>query len=277
MYRCDYHQFLSLATMGWPLYLSSSGQGPEVTGHRLELPGLEIQGASSWIFGVYALLLTGLIITIFWAVLRRQLRLVEEKCQQELRRSEITHSTGQPTTGASQTESAVMPGAGSLAKGAAQILVVEDDPTNLEVVLAYLASGGFSPTAALSGEMALKKFTEKTFDMILLDMALPRLSGGEICRSLRQRFAMTDLPIIFLSGMCRDSDIEEALAQGANDYLRKPISKSNLLARVRFHLEMLEIHRKLKGDARVAESQMAKLSQIALCPECSKSRVLEPP
>ncbi|MCP4950004.1 MAG: response regulator, partial [Aestuariibacter sp.] len=83
------------------------------------------------------------------------------------------------------------------AAGAARILAVDDDPNNLQVLHNYLVAEDFDPILASSGEEALRLLGEETFDLVLLDVMMPRLSGYEVCRALREHCSLEDLPVIF--------------------------------------------------------------------------------
>ncbi len=74
---------------------------------------------------------------------------------------------------------------------------------------------------------------------------MPRMSGYKVCRALREHHSLEELPVIFLTAKNQVSDLVAGLAAGGNDYLTKPIGKDELLARVRTHLELLSVHRRL--------------------------------
>ncbi len=145
-------------------------------------------------------------------------------------------------------------------EGSARILVVDDEPVNRQVLVNQLAAQGYEITPAASGPEALAAIDRRPADLVLLDVMMPRMSGYEVCRALRERFPLDELPVIFLTAKGQVSDLVVGLAAGANDYLPKPISRSELLARVRTHLALLHVHRKLsqvvaERTAQVAERQ----------------------
>ncbi len=96
------------------------------------------------------------------------------------------------------------------AAGAARILAVDDDPINLQVLHGYLAAEDFDPTLASSGEEALRLLGEEIFDLVLLDVMMPRLSGYEVCRALREKHPIAELPVLFLTAKTQDSDLVTA-------------------------------------------------------------------
>ncbi len=137
----------------------------------------------------------------------------------------------------------------------------------------YLAVEEFQLTLASSGEQALRLLEEETFDLVLLDVMMPKISGYEVCRGLRENHPISDLPVIFLTAKTQDSDVVTGMALGANDYLTKPISKDRLLARVRPHLDLLHIHRNLENLVEEKMSEVKVLSGLLpICSGCKKIR-----
>ena len=112
----------------------------------------------------------------------------------------------------------------------ARILVVDDEPQIRRVMRATLVSRGYVVSDAQSGEEALDKLREEKFDLVLLDMNMPGMGGLEACRSIR---AGSDMPIIIVSIRNAEKDKVEALDAGADDYVTKPFSTPELLARIR--------------------------------------------
>lgn len=111
-----------------------------------------------------------------------------------------------------------------------KILLVEDDNTIREVVLAYLEREGFSVVGAATGAAALEEFEQRAFDLIILDLNLPLVSGEEVCSRVRNT---SDIPIIMLTAKDSIEQRIEGLDLGADDYLVKPFSPRELVARVR--------------------------------------------
>jgi two-component system KDP operon response regulator KdpE len=110
-----------------------------------------------------------------------------------------------------------------------QILIVEDDEDTAEVVVTALNEAGYSARAVDCGEEALYEIASKNPDLVLLDLVLPDIHGLEVLRRVRDNSFM---PMIVLSGMAQDRDKIQALEDGADDFMSKPFSAEELIARV---------------------------------------------
>lgn len=118
-----------------------------------------------------------------------------------------------------------------------QILIVEDDEDTAEVVCTLLEDAGYKAVSVDRGEMALSEIASASPDLVLLDIDLPDINGLEVLRSVR---AHSFLPMIVLSGFGKDRDRVVALEAGADDYMSKPFSPEELIARVRALLRRVE-------------------------------------
>ncbi len=116
---------------------------------------------------------------------------------------------------------------------ATHILLVEDEPALAELVRYNLASQGFRVAIAATGEEAELLLAEEHFDLVVLDWMLPGLSGIELCRRLRQRAPTRTLPVLMLTARGEEADRVRGLATGADDYVVKPFSMPEILARVK--------------------------------------------
>ncbi|MDJ0839237.1 MAG: ATP-binding protein [Acidobacteriota bacterium] len=130
------------------------------------------------------------------------------------------------------------------------VLIVDDDPVNRKVLRNHLSLLDHGITEAGNGEEALEILEKETFDLVLLDIMMPRVSGYEVCRRIRERFAAHELPVIFLSARNRVPDITAGFEAGANDYLAKPISKDELVSRLDLHLSLRDSMRQLDKQTR---------------------------
>ncbi|MBN2654001.1 MAG: response regulator transcription factor [Nitrospirae bacterium] len=113
-----------------------------------------------------------------------------------------------------------------------KILVVEDEANIADIVRSYLQREGFSVSLAADGASALSMLKYR-FDLIILDLMLPDMDGEEICRAARE---VTDVPIIMLTAKSTEDDRIAGLGLGADDYVVKPFSPRELVARIKAHL-----------------------------------------
>ncbi len=112
----------------------------------------------------------------------------------------------------------------------ASVLVVDDEPMVREVLERYLTAEGFSVGVAADGEEAIARFDERTPDLVLLDLMLPRVDGYEVFRRIRER---ASTPVIMLTARGEETDRIVGLDLGADDYVTKPFSPREVVARVR--------------------------------------------
>ena len=118
-----------------------------------------------------------------------------------------------------------------------RILIVEDEETIADLERDYLELSGFEVEVANDGETGLEKALTDQFDLVILDLMLPGVDGFEICREVRQK---KNTPIIMVSAKKDDIDKIRGLGLGADDYMTKPFSPSDLVARVKAHLARYE-------------------------------------
>ncbi|EET47524.1 phosphate regulon transcriptional regulator PhoB [Thalassobium sp. R2A62] len=123
-----------------------------------------------------------------------------------------------------------------MSAGKPQVLVVEDEPAQREVLAYNLEAEGFIVRIAEDGEEALMLIDEVAPDVIVLDWMLPNVSGIEVCRQTKTKAATRNIPIIMLSARSEEVDRVRGLETGADDYVIKPYSVVELMARVRTHL-----------------------------------------
>jgi DNA-binding response OmpR family regulator len=126
------------------------------------------------------------------------------------------------------------------------VLVVDDDPGVLDVVAFTLRREGFDVDEERDGARALEAARAHDYDLVILDVMLPQLSGTEVCRALR---AESDVPIVMLTARDAERDRVRGLELGADDYVTKPFSSAELLSRVRAILRRRELDRANGGAA----------------------------
>jgi len=112
------------------------------------------------------------------------------------------------------------------------ILIVEDTPETLELLRRVIEKGGYRTILANDGEKGLQYALKYKPDLIILDRLLPKLPGLQVCEKLRQTESMHNTPIIFLSVLDSEKDIIDGLKSGGDDYVTKPFSPDELLARI---------------------------------------------
>ncbi|MCP3944854.1 MAG: response regulator [Desulfobacteraceae bacterium] len=127
-----------------------------------------------------------------------------------------------------------------------RILIVDDEPINLQVLFNILSFYGYEIIRASSGSDAIDivlkaEDTDCPIDLVLLDVMMPKMSGYETCKILRESYSADSLPIILLTAKNRIEDMITGFQCGANDYLTKPLSKKELLIRIETHLSIKEL------------------------------------
>ena len=112
------------------------------------------------------------------------------------------------------------------------ILVVDDNQQNLELLQAYLEDIDCEILTAADGVEALEVVSGNLPDLILLDVMMPRMSGYEVCKRLKDDPKTTDIPIIMVTALNEFGDIERGIDSGTDDFISKPVNKLELLTRV---------------------------------------------
>lgn len=122
------------------------------------------------------------------------------------------------------------------------ILIVDDEPINHQVLKNHLSPEKYLITMALNGEDALNALdNDINYDLVLLDLMMPRMNGYEVCKKIRERFMPSELPVIMVTAKNQVQDLVQGLRIGANDYLAKPFSKQELLARINTQLDLANV------------------------------------
>jgi PAS domain S-box-containing protein len=136
------------------------------------------------------------------------------------------------------------------------ILIVDDNPVNLGVVVEHLEYRGFEVAVALGGEEAVGRASYLRPDLILLDVMMPGIDGFETCRRLKAQPETQFIPVIFMTALGDVSDKTEGFAAGGVDYVSKPFQVGDLLARVGAHIELGAAQAKLRQEIEAARAEL---------------------
>src|ERR1051325_11366040 len=130
------------------------------------------------------------------------------------------------------------------------ILIVDDSPANLGVLVETLGAAGYNLMVAEDGEEALAQTEQTEPDLILLDVMMPGIDGFETCRRLKARESTRDIPVLFMTALNEIADKVKAFGAGGVDYITKPIEHEEALGRVRTHLTVRR--RRPQGEEQLA-------------------------
>ena len=177
-----------------------------------------------------------------------------------------------PTGGYPATEAAGLVALNSATEEAGpvrEVLCVDDEPVNLQVLENLLSLEGYRVRRANDGLECLEFLRQGLVpDLVLLDVMMPRMTGYEVARTIRADFPAHELPIVMVTAKNQVSDLVEGLSTGANDYLSKPFSKQELLARVRTHIDLSKAHKaEAENQRKTEEMRQARAIQLSLLPK----------
>ena len=136
------------------------------------------------------------------------------------------------------------------------ILIVDDTPANLGVLVETLGAAEYQLMVAEDGEEALAQTEQTQPDLILLDVMMPGIDGFETCRRLKMRASTRDIPVLFMTALNETADKVKAFCAGGVDYITKPIEHEEALARVRTHLTLRRLQRELAAQLALKERFM---------------------
>jgi class 3 adenylate cyclase len=140
------------------------------------------------------------------------------------------------------------------------ILVVDDNPANVDIIETRLASQGYRILTAADGEEAIAKVREHKPDLVLLDVMMPKKDGLQVCRELRADTSLPFIPIILVTAKGDTKDIIAGLESGGDEYLTKPVDTAALLARVRSILRIKQLHDEVQAQASRLDAQAKELA-----------------
>lgn len=140
------------------------------------------------------------------------------------------------------------------------LLLIDDTPDNIKVLMYFLNNEGFRILATKDGKNGLLKAKQAQPDLILLDVMMPDMDGFEVCKRLKADAETYHIPVIFITALESSKEKVKGLSIGAVDYITKPFSQEEVLARVNTHLKIDRLNKALK-----AEIQQRQQAQVALC------------
>ena len=147
----------------------------------------------------------------------------------------------------------------------ASILIVDDTPANLQLLVGVLEGRGYKVRPVPSGKLALLAARRDPPDLILLDINMPEMNGYEVCEQLKADDKLKGIPVIFISGLTEQLDKVKAFAIGGVDYLTKPFQVEEMLARVETHLKLRRLQIELEElNARLAMADRRKNEFLAM-------------
>ncbi|MEW5959512.1 MAG: PAS domain-containing protein, partial [Chloroflexota bacterium] len=142
------------------------------------------------------------------------------------------------------------------------ILIIEDDPVNLGIIVDYLESYGFKIAIARDGSSGLKRAGYVQPDLILLDVMMPGIDGFETCRRLKADEQTKNIPVIFMTALTAIEDIITGFEVGAVDYITKPFQVAEVLARLKTHLALCHLQKQLETQNVQLQQEMAERQRI---------------
>ncbi|RLD17227.1 MAG: response regulator [Caldiserica bacterium] len=113
------------------------------------------------------------------------------------------------------------------------VLLIEDNPDNREIVETVLRKNSYKVISACDGEEALKRLKKGNYDLVLLDLSLPKISGWDLIKMIREDERIKDLPVIALTAHAMQGDKEKAIEAGCNDYISKPCKPYEIVEKVK--------------------------------------------
>lgn len=140
------------------------------------------------------------------------------------------------------------------------VLIVDDNPINIQVVANLLKTQNYNIAYATSGSQALINLQNNSFDLILLDVMMPDLDGYQTCQKIKQLPGCEKIPVIFLTAKNDQESLLKAFEFGGQDYVAKPFNKSELLSRIKTHLKLKAFEDSLQQQVDAAVTELTKLN-----------------
>ncbi|BAU64536.1 integral membrane sensor hybrid histidine kinase [Stanieria sp. NIES-3757] len=141
---------------------------------------------------------------------------------------------------------------------AQSILIVDDNPNNLEVLSETLIRAGFQVAVAIDGETAIEQIEYHRPELILLDIMMPGIDGFETCRRIKENSATADIPIIFMTALSDTQHKVQGFTLGAVDYITKPFQQEEVIARVRVQLQLRNLSRTMEEQNKILKNEISQ-------------------
>lgn len=154
------------------------------------------------------------------------------------------------------------------------ILIVDDIPTNLDVLSETLSAVGYDVAIAISGQRALKRLERISPDLILLDIKMPDMDGFEICQKIKTMSEVCHIPVIFMTALADIDSKIKGFELGAVDYITKPFQAQEVLARIKTHLQLRRLTQNLEQQVALKVVSLEHAKQVAEAANIAKSRFL---
>ncbi len=140
-----------------------------------------------------------------------------------------------------------------------RVLIIDDNPMNLQALLLYLENAGYDILIATSGKQALKQLPRSHPDLILLDVLMPEMNGFETCRRLKSNEQTKDIPVIFMTALTDTVNKIQGFEAGGVDYVTKPLQHEEVLARINAHFTIRKLQQQLQQQNVLLEEQNTQL------------------
>lgn len=206
---------------------------------------------SWWAYALYLLMVGSLVYIVYWVkqyYVKARMQLLANTQLRQIMQAQIMAGQSDEEEGYS----------------CCRLLIVDDEPENLKTIKQMLAKRNSRSMMVSSGAQALKALeSEGRFDLVLLDVNMPKLSGYQVCQKIRETRSANELPIIFMTEQSQLADMMESFTVGANDFLTKPVAEPDLINRIDTQLKLLSINRNL------AQSNQSIKALSEMCTEIS--------
>jgi DNA-binding response OmpR family regulator len=127
------------------------------------------------------------------------------------------------------------------------ILIIDDNPQNIQVIGTMVKSAGYQVAMALEARQALEYLKDNLPSAVILDLMMPDMDGFDVCRKIKEQEVFQDLPVLFLTARTEKEDLKKGFDAGAADYLIKPVTRLELLTRIDVRIKESRLRRRLRG------------------------------